>query len=197
MPESCCRRSLSPVSRIFTLASYCLGTIPLFLRCVESRRRAHSRCRSALWVVQGWTAQAGRTWEQTRSVCTPEAARRARDGTRGGKDAMPHRKPRLRAHVMCWVWILAVLVSGTGPAAAGLRFTLSDLEKQAAAFLRRLGFALQGEVVCATVAIGTHAHVCQALGSPPSPDPSLQKAQLLAFYCSHEGVCWFAPERVP
>jgi hypothetical protein len=74
---------------------------------------------------------------------------------------------------------------------------MPDLEKQATAFLRRLGFALHGEVVCAAVTIGTQAYVCQALGIPQSPDASRQQAQLLAFYCSPAGVCWFAPERVP
>jgi hypothetical protein len=110
---------------------------------------------------------------------------------------MPHRQARLLAHVLCWACVLALIVSGPGAAAAGPRAAMPDLEKQAATFLRRLGFALQGEVVCAAVAIGTQAYVCQALGIPQSPEASLQKAQLLAFYCSPEGVCWFAPERVP
>ena len=104
---------------------------------------------------------------------------------------------RLMAHVMCWACVLALSVSGTGSAAAGPRASMPDLEQHAATFLRRLGFALQGEVVCAAVSIGTQVYVCQALGIPPSPEASPQKAQLLAFYCSPEGVCWFAPERVP
>ena len=104
---------------------------------------------------------------------------------------------RLMAYVMGWACVLALSVSGTCSVAAGPRASMPDLEKHAATFLRRLGFALQGEVVCAAVSIGTQAYVCQALGIPQSPEASLQKAQLLAFYCSPEGVCWFAPERVP
>ena len=110
---------------------------------------------------------------------------------------MPRSQAPLRAHIMCWACVLALSVSGTGSAAAAPRVSIPDLEQQAAIFLRRLGFALQGEVVCAAVAIGTQAYVCQALGIPHSPEASLQKAQLLAFYCSPEGVCWFALERVP
>ena len=110
---------------------------------------------------------------------------------------MPRSQARLMAHVMCWACVLALSVSGTGPAVAGPRVAMPDLEKQAATFLRRLGFTLQGEVVCAAVSIGTHAYVCQALGIPHSPEANPQKAQLLAFYCSPEGVCWFPPERVP
>ena len=110
---------------------------------------------------------------------------------------MPRSQARLMAHVMCWACVLALSVSGTGSAAAGPRASMPDLEKHAATFLRRLGFALRGEVVCASVSIGTHAYVCQALGIPQNPEASGQKAQLLAFYCSPEGVCWFAPERVP
>lgn len=111
--------------------------------------------------------------------------------------AMPRHQARLRAHIMCWACVLALIVSGIGSVTAGPRVAMPDLEKQAATFLRRLGFALQGDVICAAVAIGTQAYVCQALGIPSSPEASLQKAQLLAFYCSPEGVCWFAPERMP
>ena len=114
-----------------------------------------------------------------------------------GKEAMQRRQVRIMVHVTCWACVLAVLVSGTGQAASGPRLTIPDLEKQATAFLRRLGFAIHGEVVCVAVSIGTQAYVCQALGIPQSPSASLQKAHLLAFYCSPEGVCWFAPERVP
>ena len=110
---------------------------------------------------------------------------------------MPRSQARLRAHVICWACVLALSVSGTSSAVAGPRVSMPDLEKHAATFLRRLGFALHGEVVCASVSIGTHAYVCQALGIPQNPEASGQKAQLLAFYCSPEGVCWFAPERVP
>jgi hypothetical protein len=110
---------------------------------------------------------------------------------------MLHRQARLIAHVLCWACVLALIVSGTDSATAGPRLPMPDLEKQAATFLQRLGFALQGDVICSSVSIGTHAYVCQALGIPPSPDASLQHAQLLAFYCSPEGVCWFAPERGP
>jgi hypothetical protein len=104
---------------------------------------------------------------------------------------------RLIVHVTGWAWVLAILVSGTGQAASNPRVPTPVLEKQATAFLRRLGFALHGEVVCSVVTIGNQAYVCQALGSPQSSDASLQPAQLLAFYCSSEGVCWFAPERMP
>jgi len=110
---------------------------------------------------------------------------------------MPYSQARLIAHVMCWACVLALIVSGTGAAAAGPRASMPDLEQHAATFLRRLGFALQGEVVCASVSIGIQAYVYQALGIPQSSEASLQKPQLLAFYCSPEGVCWFAPERMP
>ena len=110
---------------------------------------------------------------------------------------MPRSQAPLRAHIMCWACVLALSVSGTGSAAAAPRVSMPDLEKHAAIFLQRLGFALQGEVVCASVSIGTQAYVCQALGIPHSPEASHQKAQLLAFYCSSEGVCWFTPERLP
>jgi len=110
---------------------------------------------------------------------------------------MSRRQARLMVRLMRWVCVLALIVSGTGSATAASRGAMPDMEKQAAAFLRRLGFALHGEVVCAAVSIGTQAYVCQALGSPQNPDASLQKAQLLAFYCSPEGGCWFAPGRMP
>ena len=110
---------------------------------------------------------------------------------------MPDSQARRMAHVMCWACVLALSVSGTGAAAAAPRGSIPALEQQAATFLRRLGFALQGDVVCVSVSIGTHAYVCQALGIPHNPEANLQKAQLLAFYCSPEGVCWFAPERLP
>jgi DNA-binding IclR family transcriptional regulator len=111
---------------------------------------------------------------------------------------MSRRQAGLRVRLMCWTCVLAlIIVSGTGSATAAPRVAMSDLEKQAAAFLQRLGFALHGEVVCASVSIGTQAYVCQALGSPQNLDASLQQAQLLTFYCSSEGVCWFAPGRMP
>jgi hypothetical protein len=110
---------------------------------------------------------------------------------------MPRSQARLMAHVMCWACVLALSVSGMGSVAAAPRASMPDLEKHAATFLRRLGFALHGEVVCASVSIGSQAYVCQALGIPHSPEASCQQAQLLAFYCSPEGVCGFAPERVP
>ena len=110
---------------------------------------------------------------------------------------MPRSQARLMARVMCWACVLALSISGISSAAAGPRVSMPDLEKHAATFLRRLGFALHGEVVCASVSIGTQAYVCQALGIPQNPEASHQKAQLLAFYCSPEGVCWFAPERMP
>ena len=83
---------------------------------------------------------------------------------------MPRSQARLRAHIMCWACILALSVSVTGSVAAGPRVSIPDLEKHATTFLRRLGFALYGEVVCASVSIGTQAYVCQALGSPQNPE---------------------------
>jgi hypothetical protein len=90
---------------------------------------------------------------------------------------MARRQARLRVRRMCGACVLALIVSGTGSATAGPRVAMPDLEKQAAAFLQRLGFALHGEVVCASVSIGTPAYVCQALGVPQNPDAGLQQAQ--------------------
>ena len=110
---------------------------------------------------------------------------------------MLHSQARLLVHVLGWACVLVLIVSGPSAAAAGSRAAMPALEKQAATFLQRLGFTLHGDVVCTAVSIGTPAYVCQALGSLQSPKARLQQAQLLVFYCSPEGVCWFAPERVP
>ena len=162
--------------------------------CSVQRRDSRARCRTP----RAGLSRAGPTWAQTRYVCAHSAYRCVLDGKRGGESSHA-----TQTRYASWRTSRAGRVSSRSSSVGQVRrhqapdYPCLTWKSRPQHFCRRLGFAIHGEVVCAAVTIGTQAYVCQALGIPQSPDASRQKAQLLAFYCSPEGVCWFAPERAP